>query len=221
MPEEVIDDAVVKIQDRGTGLDANIDIIDAAAVGLLAGATSISTYAHRGFNLVEDSGSWYLTAGVAFVVDAGGQSGGQRNNGNPTVKENKDTPFNTELPAETLAVIITPSRVELSLDAGAVNDVYVKFDVTRNNTVAVVYGAAVSEPALPNIHRGQIDESSGSVTQGNEYGDLNARLNTVARRIESFESITVPSNQTMLVSDGFQVDGAVTIEQDGELKVVS
>lgn len=213
--------AVVQFQDRGTGLDCSTDVLDAAALGTIAGAGAFTTYVDSGLNVVRDGSNWKVTPGVAFILDDATNTENERSDqGRPQVSEDHRSGPNVEVTRDPLAAVIVPEETIITPDIGEVNDVYLKYRVDVQNRVWLMVGSDVSEPAVPSIQLATIDQSTEEVVQGNRYADRNSRINTVSQNIEAFEEATIPSEQTMFVSDGFTVDGQLNIDTDGELNVI-
>lgn len=221
--ETVVSDAIVQFQDKGTGTSSNVDVFDAAAGGLVSGGSSFSTYVESGLNITKSGGNWYLTAGVAYILDDSSSTSNERSgNGNPQTRPNDTSDYTVEIPdvIDPLAIVIVPVTTQINLDGSSKNDIYLKYDIDQNNTVTIVHGSSVSEPTMPSIHIAEVDTSTDSIIDGNQYADINANLNTVTQEISKIETITIPDGQTMIVDSGFTVNGTVNIEGSGKLKTL-
>lgn len=171
--------AVVAPQSAGTGLSTSSnDVIDAVASALLA-SHSGGEYVGAGLdfqNIDTGANETDISAGACFVADTASTTAGQRGaSGRPRLQSTAASGYDTELPSGTempYLVLLPTAQTNVSLDAGAVNDIYLSVDPTNQNSVTLHYGSTISAPSDPHLQLGTVDTSSGATTRPNDKKNL-------------------------------------------------
>jgi len=159
---------IVWPQDEGsnTALSGSHDKDSAGYIGLLAKLNN-SKYIIDGTLQFSNIGNDTATLGTGVAVlpvsNVKVQSGAQNS-------------YDTTLPEPSLTVACVTQSHTLNLDSNAVNNVYLTYDQSVQDTINVVYGSNVSTPSYPYIKIGSIDTNDDTVsTRPNDAPSINAR----------------------------------------------
>ncbi|WP_330633735.1 hypothetical protein [Halocatena halophila] len=159
MTETTITDAIVWPEDQGTGAPVDIaegDWASAAYLGSIARARGTSGYVDAGIGLSYNPSddTMDIGAGLAFV----------RYTGSSTIQLTSSS-YDASWDRDLVFMVSVPAVSNLSLDASAVNEIYLAIDPTVGDGARYRYGSAVSEPANPHIKIGEIDTAAETTTE--------------------------------------------------------
>lgn len=159
MTETTITDAIVWPEDEGTGAPVAEDEGDWASAAYhasMARARGTSGYVDSGLSLSYNPSDTTMDigAGLVFIRYTGGSSV-------QLTSSSYDEPWDEEL----VFMVSVPAVSNLSLDADAVNEVYIAADPASGDSARYRYGGSVSEPTDPHVKIGEIDTAAETATE--------------------------------------------------------
>lgn len=194
MTETTITDAIVWPEDSGTGApvaEAEGDWASAAYHASMARARGATGYVDAGVGLSYNPSDTTMDigAGLVFIRYTGGSS-----------VQHTSSSYDEAWDQDLVFMVSVPSMSNLSLDAGAVNEIYIAVDPTGGDSARYRYGSSITEPADPHVRVGEIDTAAETTT---ELGrDPDGSFQTMeTSEIQGVESLTGPiSSDTAITS---------------------
>lgn len=158
MPDTDLSNVRVIAEDIGTGAPAG-DLVsggDLLALGLQSGGGG---YIEHGYEVTYDPSTTQIdvTGGLLFALYSGGVAVEDSQTGDYTVSLNTPITF----------PVYSTGATGLSVDAGAVNEVWVSVDRTGGDSAFVRYGSTETAPPAPALKIAEVDTSTGEVTPFN------------------------------------------------------
>lgn len=159
MTETTITDAIVWPEDEGTGAPVAEDEGDWASAAYhasMARARGATGYVDAGVGLSYNPSDTTMDIGAGLVFI--------RYTGSSTVQltsSSYDEPWDEEL----VFMVSVPAVSNLSLDADAVNEIYIAADPTGGDSARYRYGSSVTEPTDPHVKIGEIDTAAETTTE--------------------------------------------------------
>lgn len=195
MTETTITDAIVWPEDKGTGAPVAADEGDWASAAYhasLATATG-ADYVETGLGLNYNPSDTTMDVGdgVAFV----------KYTGSSTVQLDSSS-YDTAWDEDLIFMVDAPAVSNLSLDSGAVNDVYLAVDPTGGDSARLRYGSSVSAPSDPHVKLGEVDTSTDTTTERNRNPSLSADSVTTPEMTLNGTSVTSLTGANLSVSGG-------------------
>lgn len=196
MTDTTISGAVAFPQDRGTGVtDGKSDFPSAGYLGTLGQAID-TDYVAKGLdftNVDATNNTVDVTSGVAFLSVSGADV------------QDVDGGYNVTLPNDMATAVALPNSVTLSLDSGAVNDIWLAVNPGSQEGVYIRHGSGLSSPTDPSIKLGTVDTSNGSTTRGNLGANINVDGITTGK-VNVDGDITLQSDYDTIRSTGASLD---------------
>jgi len=204
-------------EDIGTGAPQG-DPADAANFGAYAQHELLSNYKANGLNVTVDfnANTFDLSAGKAFIRDSSADTA--------QVVETRDR-------GVLYGVEVAP-RTGLSLTDSAVNHIFIELDLGTDDGVSVQARTNVQNTAPPSIKIAEVDTTADTLdedysatfdTSGIDIQAPKIRLGEVSIHSKTLGSgieLVLGSDEGVVVSNDYTVDGELTIKDGGSLTVV-
>lgn len=154
MATTTVSGAYVAPQDPGTGLSSNADPNNAAAVSLI-GSHEQGGYVGVGLGFdSRDAGNDTITVGSGYcyiVDDSSSTTNSRGSGGNAQVESTVTSGYDTEVPANTVYVVVIPNSVTVDVSDSQTNQIWVNItSVSNNNQVEIRSdggGGTTAEPS--------------------------------------------------------------------------
>lgn len=159
MTETTITDAIVWPEDEGTGAPVAEDEGDWASAAYhasMARARGATGYVDAGLGLSYNPSDTTMDigAGLVFIRYTGGSSV-------QLTSSSYDEAWDRDL----VFMVSVPSVSNLSLDADAVNEIYLAVDPTSGDSARYRYGSSITEPTDPHVMIGEVDTAAETTTE--------------------------------------------------------
>lgn len=217
----------VGLQDPGVGSTGNHDPNSAAHVGTVAAVTGFYVLEGLTFNPDFSAGTLDITAGLALLPYGG----------SPKVQSSPNGDYDTSWHGPVGFPVSVAAETGISLDSGAVNEIYIWMDPSADDSVSYRVGSSVSEPSSPSIKIGEVDTGGNTSTEmkrkpqidisgdsgtldGVELSNIDWGHVSMSQNDVNFSNLGAVDNDINL--NGYQItDGTGPATLDGPVAIVS